>query len=69
MNTKIVMLTSAVFLFGAGIVLTFLLTEVLTYFSLEAKKSAELLCQLLGAQFFAFGMINWNTKSSLIGGI
>lgn len=69
MNTKIVMFTSAVFLFSTGIILTFLPAEVLTYFSLEPEKSAQLLCQLLGAQYFAFGMINWNTKSSLIGGI
>lgn len=69
MNTKIVMFISAVFLFSTGIILTFLPTEVLTYFSLEAEKSSQLLCQLLGAQYFAFGMINWNTRSSLIGGI
>lgn len=69
MNTKIVMFTSAVFLFSIGLILTFLPTEVLIYFGLEAEKTAQLLCQLLGAQYFAFGMINWNTRSSLIGGI
>ena len=69
MNTKIVMFASAVFLFSIGIILTFLPAEVLTYFSLESQKPTQLLCQLLGAQYFAFGMINWNIKSSLIGGI
>lgn len=69
MNTKIIMTTSAVLLGTAGIILTFLPIEIIEFLDMEASKPLEVLLQILGALYFAFGMLNWMTKSSLIGGI
>ena len=69
MNTKLVMASSAVILGATGIVLTFIPDEILSHLSIEANKTALLLWQILGALYFAFAMLNWMTKTSLIGGI
>jgi len=69
MNTKILMTTCAIALLAGGIILTFLPQEILRSFGLEATKSLQILVQIIGALYFAFGMLNWMTKASLIGGI
>jgi hypothetical protein len=69
MNTKYLMTASAIFLGTAGILLTFIPEEILKSFGLEATKPLQLLVQIIGALYFGFGMLNWMTKSSLIGGI
>ena len=69
MNTKILMTTSAVILLTAGVILTFIPLEILSYFNLSTDKSFQILMQVLGALYFAFGMLNWMTKTNLIGGI
>jgi hypothetical protein len=69
MNTKYIMTASAVILCLSGIILTFLPEEIVKSFGLEAAKSLQLLVQVIGALYFGFGMLNWMTKSGLIGGI
>jgi len=69
MNTKLVMASSAVILGITGILLTFIPGEILSHLSIEANKTALLLMQILGAFYFAFAMLNWMTRTSLIGGI
>ncbi len=69
MKTKYLMTASALTLGGAGIILTFIPEEILTSCGLEATKPLQLLVQIIGALYFGFGMLNWMTKSSLIGGI
>ena len=69
MNTKIVMTASALLLGLSGIILTFMPMEVLSYLHVDTSKSAQILMQILGALYFAFAMLNWMTKTSLIGGI
>ncbi|HET8810434.1 MAG TPA: hypothetical protein VFM65_09250 [Flavobacteriaceae bacterium] len=69
MNTKIVMMLSALILGIAGIILTFLPAEISALLGFENTKSISLLFQILGALYFGFGMLNWMAKSSLIGGI
>jgi len=69
MNTKVLMTTSAITLATAGIILTFIPEEILIYFNLEITKHLQFLIQILGALYFAFGMLNWMTRASLIGGI
>lgn len=66
MNSKFIMVSSALFLGMLGILLTFLSEEISEYFNFSEK---PILLQLLGASFFAFAMINWTAKSNLIGGI
>ena len=69
MNTKVLMTASAIILAAAGVILTFIPEEILTYNNLEATKPLQFIIQILGALYFAFGMLNWMTKTSLIGGI
>lgn len=69
MNTKIVMTSSALMLGLIGLTLTFIPTEILIYFKLEPSLLLQILLQLLGALYFGFAMLNWMSKTSLIGGI
>ncbi len=69
MFTKIVLTLSAVTLGAAGIFLTFIPDTILDQLNIDTNKPVLLLVQILGALYFAFGMLNWMTKSSLIGGI
>ncbi len=69
MKTKYLMTASAVFLGFSGILFTFIPEEILNAFGLEATKPLQLLVQITGALYFGFGMLNWMTKSGLIGGI
>ncbi len=69
MNTKLVMTLSSAVLGVAGIALTFLPAEILTGLAFNQSKSMEFLLQIIGALYFAFAMLNWMTKASLIGGI
>jgi hypothetical protein len=68
-DTKIVMTTSATTLGFIGLVLTFIPDEVLRHFNWDGNKIMLFQMQILGALYFAFGMLNWVTRSSLIGGI
>jgi len=69
MNTKIVMTASAIILGLTGIILTFMPMELLHYINFETSKSAQVLIQILGALYFSFAMLNWMTKTTIIGGI
>lgn len=69
MNTKILMTICAITLATTGIILTFLPDEILKYCDLENTRTLQLLLQILGALYFGFGMLNWMTKASIIGGI
>jgi len=69
MNTKIIMTLAAVILGTAGIALTFMPDALLNYAGMEKSETALLLMQILGALYFAFAMLNWMSKGSLIGGI
>ena len=63
------MSSSAVVLGTTGILLTFIPDVVLSHLSIEANKISMFLLQIIGALYFAFSMLNWMTKNSLIGGI
>jgi hypothetical protein len=70
MNTKILMTVSALLLCIVGIVLSFAPQELAAYFSADGSSLGNgLILQILGAVYFAFGMINWTAKANLIGGI
>ena len=60
---------SAASLGAAGILLTFMPDTILSQLNIDTNNSALFLMQILGALYFAFGMLNWMTKTSLIGGI
>ncbi|MEQ8811583.1 MAG: hypothetical protein RIE59_21110 [Imperialibacter sp.] len=69
MNTKIIMTLAAVIMGTAGIALTFMPDALLNYAGMEESETALLLMQILGTLYFAFAMLNWMSKGSLIGGI
>lgn len=69
MNTKLVMALSAIFLAVIGIGLTFMPQEIAVFTGLGFTKIYQLQLQILGALFFAFAMLNWMAKGSIIGGI
>ena len=69
MNTKPLMTLNAIILALIGISLIFLPKEILDYFELSASDTIELLMQITGSLYFAFAMLNWMSKGSIIGGI
>ena len=66
MSTRLLMSVSAVVMGLGGGACLFAPDEILT--ATHAGGSPSVL-QLLGALFFAFAMMNWTAKDSLIGGI
>jgi hypothetical protein len=69
MNTRIVMGASALVMGALGLSATFLPREIATYFGASTNGPLPLLIQVLGALYFAFAMLNWSAKDSLLGGI
>ena len=69
MNTKILMMSSALFLGIIGILLTFLPEEIASYLNTKSNMVTVLFLKLLGALYFGFGILNWTAKGTLIGGI
>ena len=69
MNTKSLMTSSAIILALIGISLILFPKEILDYFELSTSDTLELLMQIIGSFYFAFAMLNWMSKGSLIGGI
>lgn len=69
MNTRFVMTASAITLALLGLTLTFIPSEILIYLDLESNKMLQIVLQLLGGLYFAFAMLNWMSKATLIGGI
>jgi uncharacterized membrane protein YtjA (UPF0391 family) len=67
MNTKLLMIVSAIILGMAGVVLSFFPQEVSNYLGFGGKDS--IILQLIGSLYFGFAMINWTAKANLIGGI
>lgn len=69
MNTKILMISSCIFLGAQGIILTFMPDGIISGLSIIPEPISILLLQLLGALYLGFAMLNWMAKGSLIGGI
>jgi Na+-driven multidrug efflux pump len=69
-NTKWVMISSAVVMGITGIILSFVPQEVITFFDSQATSKLDtIILQVAGALYFGFAMLNWTAKSNLIGGI
>ena len=69
MNTKLLMMASAGYLVIAGFGLTFLPQEIADFFGAGTIQTLILAFQVLGSLYLGFGMMNWMSKNSLIGGI
>jgi len=65
LNTKVLMIASAVLMGVVGILLSFLPQEIGALFGgVDA-----IILQLMGAVYFGWSMANWTAKASLMGGI
>jgi len=69
MNTKLLMISSALLMAVCGVLLEFIPHEILGYFGVASNGVAPLLAQITGALFLGFAMMNWMAKTVLIGGI
>jgi hypothetical protein len=68
-NSKFLMTLSAVILGLLGICLIFLPNEITHFIGISPAKFITLILQIIGAMYFAFAVLNWTAKDSLIGGI
>lgn len=69
MNTKILMIISAIILGIMGLGLTFLPSEISEAIGIEPNQGSLLTLQILGSTYLGFAMLNWMTRNNLIGGI
>jgi hypothetical protein len=69
MNTRYLMIASALFMGLAGLSTTFLPAEILSYVGLNSSVMPTLLIQITGALYLGFALMNWMAKTLLIGGI
>lgn len=68
-STKILMITTSIYLGLVGIGLTFLPQEIVKFLTAVADQTSILAFQILGALYLGFAMMNWMSKNSMIGGI
>jgi len=69
MNTKIVMTSSALFYGVIGILFSFLPNEIAGYLNVESNIITILFLKIMSALYLGFGILNWMSKGTLIGGI
>jgi len=69
MNTKLLLAVSGFFMAATGIAALFLPHEILRALEIQPIGLLPVIVQLLAAMFFAFGLVNWTARGSLIGGI
>ena len=69
MNTKLLMIASAIVMGIAGVCLIFLPDEIINYAGFTSTSLNSLFLQIMGALYLAFATLNWMAKANLIGGI
>ncbi len=69
MNSKLILSASAIVMGLAGAAGSFLPAELLRAIGVAPVGLLPVMVQLLAALLFAFAMVNWTARGSLIGGI
>ena len=69
MNTKVAMTSIAILLGAAGVILTFAPDVVLKHLGISINETKLLAGQVVGGMYFGYGMLNWMSRKSRIGGI
>lgn len=69
MNTKLLLILSALFMAIIGLVCIFAPVETIVYFKLEPSKFLLIVLQLMGGLYFGFAFINWMSRFMTLGGI
>lgn len=67
--TKMILISSAVFMGCAGLILSFAPELILTNLQIELSQTSLIFAQVTGGLYLGFSMLNWMTKKSPIGGI
>jgi hypothetical protein len=62
MNTKVLMISSSLFLGASGTILTFLPDESISSIGITPNPISTLSFQLLGALYLGFAILNWMAK-------
>jgi len=63
------MAVSAIILIAAGILCIFLPQELSAFLGVADDPIVPMMLKIIGAMYFAFGMLNWTAKENIIGGI
>lgn len=69
MNSRWLMISSAVFLAGAGLFTLFAPDRVLAMHDTPPDNATMLLIQMMGALYMGFAFLNWAARGVMIGGI
>lgn len=69
MNTRLLMIVSAMVMAVLGLAATFVPREVLIALGSRPEALEVLLVQITGALYLGFAMLNWMARETLIGGI
>ena len=69
MNTRLLMMSSAVVLDLAGVGATFAPHEILAAAGIAAVHPLPVMLQLMGALYIGFAMANWTARANMMGGI
>ena len=69
MNSRILMIASAVLLAAVGLGLSFAPEETLAFMGQATSGMVPVLLQLAGALYLGFALMNWTAKGSVLGGI
>ncbi|MFH4966412.1 hypothetical protein V8G69_15530 [Gaetbulibacter sp. M235] len=69
MNTKLIMVSSSIFLGVVGIGLTFFLQEISKVLDFETDILIILFSQIVGSLYLGFATLNWMSRNTIIGGI
>ncbi len=68
-NRKLLMTSSALFFGLAGLLFLFLPEEISYYLKTSGSQTETAFFQLLSALYLGFGVLNWMSRSVLVGGI
>ena len=69
MNTKLLMISSAVVLAFAGLAATFMPQEIMQHTGSAGAGLDVVIVQIAGAAYLGFAMLNWMARENVIGGI
>lgn len=69
MPTRVLMMTSAIFLALLGLTTSFFPYQVLAMHGTEPDGPTVLLIEMMGALYLGFAILNWTARGVLIGGI
>lgn len=69
LNTKVLMVCSAIFMGLIGIIASFLPQEIIGYYGATASDKAVIAIQIIGALYLGFAALNWMARGNIIGGI